>query len=83
MRFSKIVGLSEEKQIRISATKNLVEKYQNVIEFMEKIEHIYFYELLITITLSTSAICSIGFSVITVSKKFKKKYVIIFLFVFI
>lgn len=67
VRFSKIVSLSEEKNVRMSATKNLVEMYQKTIEFTQKIEYIYSYQLLVQVILSTLEICATGFTFITVS----------------
>ena len=66
-RFSKIASLSEEKKVRKSATKNLVERYQKAIEFTQKIEYIYSYQLLVQVILSCLEICATGFTFITVS----------------
>ncbi|XP_033212267.1 uncharacterized protein LOC117169868 [Belonocnema kinseyi] len=63
-RFFKIISIYKEKTGRRTATKNLVERYQNAIEYARKIEYIYSYQLFIHVVLSMLAICATGFTVI-------------------
>ena len=73
--FSKISIESKDRQLIVNATKNLVDEYQDVIVFAQKIENVFSYQLLFHLILCTFGLCFVGYTFVMVSKIQLYKYI--------
>lgn len=64
-----VIKENEERGESVITTNKIIQKHQRIINFVEYIEDMYTYIALLQFTLNTVLICSLGFLIVTVSKK--------------
>lgn len=64
-----VIKNNEEEGESVVTINKIIRKHQKVIKFAEYIENMYTYIALLQFTLNTVLICSLGFLIVTVSKK--------------
>ena len=68
--FSKFSVESADRKLIANLKKNLVDEYQDVIVFTQKIENVFSYLLLLHLILCTFVLCFLGFTFVVVSISF-------------
>ena len=67
INFSKISRENNDKKLMLQTTKNVMNKYKNLVNYCQKIEEIYSDQLLITVMGNILAVCFSGYMIIIVS----------------